>query len=89
MAISISNIRIYPIKSLDPIELTSAQIGMHSLPNDWRFALQTDDGGYVNSKCYGQVNQLKEAYDLDNMLVHLLERTKDKVETFELIKNNA
>lgn len=85
----ISNIRIYPIKSLDPIELRTAELGLHSLLHDRIFALQTDDERYVNSKRTGRVNQLKASYDLENKMIHLSERTKDKVETFELNENNA
>lgn len=81
---SVSKIFIYPIKSLDPIELSKAEIGLHSLKNDRAFAMKTSDEEYVNGKRTGRVNQLKADFDLENRLVHFCERTKNKVETFEL-----
>lgn len=85
----ISKIRIYPVKSLDPIEVEEAEIGIRSLKQDRAFAIIGEDGRYVNGKRTGQVNQLKAEYDLPNQLIHLTPRTGRSTETFELKEGNV
>ncbi|MEO9870804.1 MOSC domain-containing protein [Ekhidna sp.] len=88
MAPSISNIRIYPIKSLDPVELQEVEIGVHSLKNDRIFAMIAEDGRYVNGKRTGRVNQLHSKFDLDNKSIQLTERGLNSWEVFELRADN-
>ena len=66
---TLSRIRIYPIKSLDPVDLTRARVGSRSLLYDRSIAMVADDGRYVNGKRTGRVNQLQADYDLDNKRV--------------------
>ena len=87
-SIKLSKIRIYPIKSLDFVELDEAQTGTHSLPHDREFALFSADGRYVNGKRTGRVNQLHAQYDLENYSLSLGERGDAKRETFELREGN-
>jgi len=84
----VAAIRIYPVKSLDPIELEEAEIGIHSLKNDREFAILADDGRFVNGKRTGKVNQLKTEYDLPNHLISLSHRDGEEKQTFELRENN-
>ncbi len=84
----VSKLFIYPVKSLDPVELTEAEIGIHSLKHDRSFAMMGDDGRYINGKRTGRVNQLKASYDLEQGLIHLTPRDKEQVETFELSTDN-
>lgn len=84
----VSKIFIYPVKSLDPVELTHAEIGIHSLKNDRIFAMMGEDGRYINGKRTGRVNQLKAEYDLENKLIHLSPRNKNQEETFDLRTDN-
>jgi uncharacterized protein YcbX len=86
---TISKLYIYPVKSLDWVELNRAEIGIHSLKNDRVFAMKTADDRYVNSKRTGDVHQLQATYDLENKLIHLKKRGTENTETFELrIDNN-
>ncbi len=80
----ISRLNIYPIKSLDPVEITEAEVGIHSLKNDRQFALVDEQGRYINGKRTGRVNQLQAAYDLSVGLVHLSPRGSAQQDTFEL-----
>lgn len=59
----LSNIRIYPIKSLDPVETGRCRVGVRSLLNDRAFAMLRKDGSFVNGKSTGQVNILKAEFD--------------------------
>ncbi len=70
----LSLIRIHPIKSLDPVELTEAEIGAYSLRHDREFAMVASDGQYVNGKRTGRVNQLKAEFDLPAGRVKLADR---------------
>ena len=85
MVPTISRIRIYPIKSLDPVELTQAEIGVHSLLHDREFAMLAQDGRFVNGKRTGRVNELKASYDLEKYLVTLMLRTGSEARTFHLL----
>ncbi|MEP1093789.1 MAG: MOSC N-terminal beta barrel domain-containing protein [Cyclobacteriaceae bacterium] len=84
----VAAIRIYPVKSLDPIDLEEAEIGIHSLKNDRIFAMLADDGRFVNGKRTGRVNQLKTEYDLSNWLISLSHRDEGEKQTFDLRENN-
>lgn len=86
----LSRIRIYPIKSLDPVELTEAEIGTFSLRHDREFAMVVSDGQYVNGKRTGRVNQLKAEFDLPAGRVKLADRDNaDDVHEFALREANA
>ncbi len=84
----ISRIRIYPVKSLDAMELKEAEIGIHSLKNDRVFAMMAADGHYINGKRTERVNQLKAEYDLDKGLIHLTPRSGHTTTSFKLEVNN-
>ncbi len=85
----IDRIRIYPIKSLDPVEVLQAEIGIHSLKYDRSFALLGEDGRFINGKRTGLVNQLKATYDLENELVFLSRRGDETIHRFELRQENS
>ena len=82
---TISRIRIYPIKSLDPVELQEAEVGVHSLRYDREFAMLTPDGRFMNGKRSGRVNELKAAYDLPNYTVAFSDRVGGPAHSFHLL----
>lgn len=84
----LSGIRIYPIKSLDPVILQEAEIGVHSLKHDRAFALMSADGRFVNGKRTGRVNQLKAEYDLPGGTITLSKRGEDQKHVFSLEEGN-
>ncbi len=81
----ISRIRIYPIKSLDPVELQEAEVGIHSLRFDREFAMLTHDGHFMNGKRSGRVNELKAIYDLANYTVTFSDRVGGYANSFHLL----
>lgn len=83
----ISRIRIYPIKSLDPVELRETEVGIHSLRHDREFAMLTHDGHFMNGKRSGKVNELKASYDLKNYEVELVPRTGGTPRSFHLLND--
>lgn len=84
----VASIRIYPVKSLDPVDLQEVEIGIHSLKNDRIFAMLADDGRFINGKRTGLVNQLKTEFDLASEQISLSHRKGGEKRTFELIENN-
>ncbi len=85
----ISRIRIYPIKSLDPVELQEAEVGVHSLRYDREFAMLTPDGRFMNGKRSGRVNELKAIYDLSNYRVTFSDRTGGLAHSFHLLNDKS
>lgn len=81
----LSRIRIYPIKSLDPLELVETEVGVYSLRHDREFAMVAKDGGYVNGKRTGRVNQLKADYDLSKQCIRLGDRVNGFTREFHLV----
>lgn len=84
----IKRIRIYPIKSLDPIAIQKSDIGIRSLKHDRSFAMLAEDGRFVNGKRTGLVNTLKAEYDIENSTVKFSQRNEDQKFTFELRESN-
>lgn len=85
----LSRIRIYPVKSLDPVELQEVEIGIHSLKYDREFAMLAEDGRFINGKRTGAVNQLKAEYDLAKQIIHLSARSGGEVESFHMVNDKA
>jgi uncharacterized protein YcbX len=70
MAATLRRITIYPIKSLDGIEVDAAQVlASGALENDRRFVLVDADGKYVNGKRTAAIHAIRAAYDLAAMTV--------------------
>ena len=89
MAAVISNITIFPIKSLGGVALRSAEIGVRSLLHDREFAILAEDGRFVNGKRTGRVNQLEAYYDLEEYTVSFSERNSNATTTFHLVKDKS
>jgi len=89
MAPYIKRLRIYPVKSLDPIEKEEVEIGIRSLKNDRAYAMLAEDGRFINGKRTGLVNTLKADYDLENNSITLGRRSEESRTRFELRENNA
>lgn len=85
----ISRIRIYPIKSLDPVELQEAEVGTHSLRYDREFAMLAPDGRFMNGKRSGRVNELKAVYDIPNYRVTFSDRLGGPERSFHLLNDQA
>jgi uncharacterized protein YcbX len=81
---TLSKIRIYPIKSLDPVELSSAKIGIHCLLGDRKFAMLNQYGSFINGKATGLVNQLQTSFDDQLENVTFNKRGSDEKTIFNL-----
>lgn len=80
----VSDLRIYPIKSLDPVLLLKATIGRYSLATDRSYAIVDTEGTYVNGKRTPKVHLLKTSYDLANNKVTFSDRNDANTHTFKL-----
>lgn len=78
-------ITIYPIKSLDGIELTRATISRGGcLLHDREYALFDEVGNYVIGKTNPLVHSLRTTFDLDNHLVSFRTNQVDAWKSFHL-----
>ena len=86
----LSRITIYPIKSLDGVELKSARVLEEgALANDRRFALVDSQGRYVNGKRTAAVNHVRAQFDLEGMEVQLRLGAADAWTKFSLAEDHA
>jgi len=77
MTAVLDRITIFPIKSLDGVEVENAGVLLSgTLENDRRFALVDANGRYVNGKRTAAVHGIRAEYDLDRMMVRFNQRTE-------------
>jgi uncharacterized protein YcbX len=70
MSAVLSRITIFPIKSLDGVDVEGAAVlATGALENDRRFALVDADGKYVNGKRTAAVHHIRAKYNLEHMTV--------------------
>lgn len=82
----LAKILIYPIKSLDGVEVTEVQLlPGGALKHDREFALFDEQGRFVNGKRTAKVHHLRSTYDLMARTVTLRIQDSDRpAETFHL-----
>ncbi len=72
MSAVLSRITIFPIKSLDGIDVPAVQVlAGGALENDRRFALLDAGGRYVTGKRTAAIHRIRTVYDLEQMTVRL------------------
>lgn len=80
----LSRIFIYPIKSLDGVEVRQTKIlGGGALENDREFAIVDKNGKYVNGKRTAKVHQIRSQFHLKARIVTLSVQNQNPV-TFHL-----
>lgn len=85
----LSAIYVYPIKSLDRLELSTVSLGPgNSLMNDRRFAIQNVDGRLVNGKRNPLVHRLRCRYATDASTVSICSELTGLSDEFELKVGN-
>jgi len=92
---TLERIPVYPIKSLDGINLNSVAITQGgSLRFDREFALRDESGKFINGKKYSQIHFIRSVFHLNEMIVEIsieresyekffhLEKEKTEIEKF-------
>ncbi|NJM17670.1 MAG: MOSC domain-containing protein [Richelia sp. SM1_7_0] len=81
----LSKICIYPIKSLDGVEVTQALVLQSgALQHDRQYAIIDAQGKFVNAKRYAKIHLLRSKFDLESQIVSLKIPDSDTEETFNL-----
>ncbi|MBX7146898.1 MAG: MOSC N-terminal beta barrel domain-containing protein [Alphaproteobacteria bacterium] len=81
----ISQIIIYPFKSLPGIKLSSARFTSAGiLEGDREFAFFTSDGRFVNGKRFEAIHHIRTSFDLSNRLITLWSDTKPYPQSFHM-----
>ncbi|MEO0947471.1 MAG: MOSC N-terminal beta barrel domain-containing protein [Cyanobacteria bacterium J06641_5] len=88
----LTRIVIYPIKSLDGVEVGTARVSAGgALAGDRRWAIVDAEGRFVNAKRFPQIHGLRAHFDLAAMMVSL--RRQDQPEeiarVFQLLEQQA
>ncbi len=81
----VARICIYPIKSLDGVEVMQALVLQSgALECDRQFAMFDEQGKYVNAKRYAKIHLLRSIFDLENKIVSLQIQGSETKESFNL-----
>ena len=81
----VARICIYPIKSLDGVEVMQALVLQSgALECDRQFAIFDEQGKYVNAKRYAKIHLLRSTFDLENQIVSLQIQGSETEESFSL-----
>lgn len=84
----LDKIYIYPIKSLDRVEVSEVQVlSTGALQGDRSFAMVTGDGKFVNAKRYPRIHLLRSQFDLKNQIVHIQVQGQNPNYGFDLSSN--
>lgn len=81
----IAKICVYPIKSLDGVEVEQARV-LHSgaLEYDRQFAIFDEQGKYVNAKRFAKIHLLRSKFDLENHIVSVKIQGSETEESFNI-----
>lgn len=81
----LAGIRIYPIKSLDPVAVTETTIlTSGALAHDRKFALRDAEGRYVNAKRHAQIHRLRMEWEPEHEAICLRPEGSDRSFSFSL-----
>lgn len=82
---TLSEIRVYPVKSLDPEPVETARLPPSgALEPDRRYAIFDGDGEFVNGKNEQRIHRIRSDFDLDTDELRLRECGDDEWAAFEL-----
>ena len=82
-ATTLDRLRVYPIKSLDGVDVDAATLAPGGFAPDREFALLDADGDYVNGKNERRIHRVRADFDLDARTVRLAAPHDDGPETPE------
>lgn len=86
--ISVANLVLFPIKSLDGVSVREARFTSRgALEHDREFALYDDDGHWINGKRTDKLNLIRSEYDLPKQTVRLRFANTSTWEAFHLIED--
>jgi uncharacterized protein YcbX len=81
---TLSEIRVYPVKSLDPEPVESGRLtDSGAIASDRRYALFDADGDYVNGKNERRIHRVRSEYDFERGELRLRERGRDEWSRFD------
>ncbi|WP_448560552.1 MOSC domain-containing protein [Trichothermofontia sp.] len=81
----LSHIIVYPIKSLDGVEVTKVALSPGgTLRHDREFAIVDAEGNWVNGKRYPQLHKIRATFDLMSRTTTLRVQDTGKASTFHL-----
>jgi uncharacterized protein len=88
--VTLSRITIFPVKSLDGMNLNSCELLPEGgLRGDREFALVDPNGDFVNAKRHVEIHKIRTTYDLASNVIRLgVEGLDDTLDLFDLNEHN-
>lgn len=87
---TLSHIIVYPIKSLDGVEVTKVALSPGgTLRHDREFAIVDRQGNWVNAKRYPQLHRIRATFDLMSRTTTLRVQGTDTASTFHLDEDRS
>ncbi len=84
IAPTVSQLRIFPVKSLEGLQVDQAEVGIHGLKWDRHFAIVAKDGQLISGKRNPEVNRLAVSYNLPEQQINLRDRSQERAYQFPL-----
>lgn len=82
---SIAQLRLYPVKALDPVAVNEATfLASGALTGDRRFAIVDSTGNFVNGKRNAKIHSLRSHFELATGVLSLYAQGPEPVEAFHL-----
>ncbi|MFC4407767.1 MOSC domain-containing protein [Haloarchaeobius iranensis] len=81
---TVSSLRVYPVKSLDPLSLDAVEVNAGALRHDREFAIVDGDREFVNGKREPALHRLASDYDPERRELSIRERGDDDWATFSM-----
>ncbi|WP_257297696.1 MOSC domain-containing protein [Haloarchaeobius sp. FL176] len=81
---TVTSLRVYPVKSLDPLELDAVDVNAGALRHDREFAIVDGDREFVNGKREPALHRLASDYDPERREFSVRERGDDEWATFSM-----
>jgi uncharacterized protein YcbX len=79
---AVSRLRVYPVKSLDPLDLDRAEVNAGALRHDREYALVDGDREFVNGKREPALHRIRSQYDPERRVLSVREHGSDSWTTF-------
>ncbi|MFD1645845.1 MOSC domain-containing protein [Haloarchaeobius litoreus] len=81
---TVASLRVYPVKSLDPLELDTVEVNNGALRHDREYAIVDGDREFVNGKREPALHRIRSRYDPDRRALSLREHGDDDWTTFSM-----
>lgn len=81
---TVSSLRVYPVKSLDPLDLDAVDVNAGALRHDREYAIVDGDREFVNAKREPAVHRIRSRYDPERRALSVRPHGDEEWTTFSM-----